>query len=94
MKPKIRSDVIKSRDIMLLTMNGPRGQLHMLNVYSDSTGSAIRALSIHESFPPPIGYLGGDFNCLSELWDPEYSRRNSPFAEVLADFAYQHGLYY
>jgi len=94
MKPKLRSDVIKSRDIMLLTMNSPRGQLHMLNVYSDSTGSAIRTLSTLESIPSPIGYLGGDFNCPSELWDPEYSHRNSPLAEVLADFAYQHGLYY
>jgi len=94
MKPKLRSDVIKSHDIMLLTMNGPRGQLHMLNVYSDSTGSAIRILRTLESIPSPIGYLGGDFNCLSELWDPEYSRRNSPLAEVLADFVYQHGLYY
>jgi len=66
----------------------------MLNIYSDSTGSAIRALSTHKSISSPIGYLGSDFNCPSELWDLEYSRGNSPFAEVLADFTYQHGLYY
>ena len=93
-KPKLCSDVIKSCDIMLLTINGLRGQLYMLNVYSDSTGSAIRALSTHKSIPSPIGYLGSDFNCPSDLWDLEYSCGNSPLADVLADFAYQHGLYY
>jgi len=66
----------------------------MLNIYSDSTESAIRALSTHESIPSSIGYLGGDFNCPSELWDLEYFRGNSLFAEVLANFTYQHGLYY
>jgi len=74
-------------------MNSPQGQLHMLNVYSDSTGSAIRALSTHENILFPIGYLGSDFNCPSELWDLDYFCGNSSFAEVLADFAHQHGSY-
>ena len=60
----------------------------MLNVYSDSTGLAISALGTHMSISSSIGYLGGDFNCPLDLWDAEYSHGNSPFAEVLADFAY------
>jgi len=94
MKPKLCSDIFKSQDIMLLTLNGLRGQLHMLNVYSDSKGSAIRALQEHRSIPSPIGYLGGDFNCPSDRWDPEWTRRTSPFAESLEDFVQANGLIY
>jgi len=73
MKLKLCSDIFKSQDIMLLTLNRPRGQLHMLNVYSDSKGSAIRDLQEHGSIPSPIGYLGSDFNCPLDWWDPEWT---------------------
>jgi len=94
MKPKLSSDIVKSQDIMLLTLNGPRGQLHILNVYSDSKGSTIRALQEHGSIPSPIGYLGGDFNYPSDRWDPEWTRCTSPFTESLEDFVQANGLIY
>ncbi|WP_369293424.1 hypothetical protein, partial [Alkalihalophilus pseudofirmus] len=35
--------------------------------------------------------MGGDFNCHSRLWDPDYNRNNH-MADLLVDFAETSGL--
>jgi hypothetical protein len=34
-KPKLRSDIVNHRDIMIVTVRGHLGPLHLMNVYSD-----------------------------------------------------------
>ena len=93
MKPKLRSDLLNSEDVMLITLSQPWGQFNLINAYSDSNGSAIRTL-LASSPLPPIGYLGGDFNCSSILWGDDGCRRSSPLAKDLDHFATTHFLEY
>ena len=67
-KPKLRSDVINDKDILLLTIKGLEGPINLLNVYSDTNGHTI-SLLCNVSLPP-LSYVGGNFNCPSMLWDP------------------------
>ena len=83
MKPKLRSNLLMSEDVMLITLSRPWGQFNLINAYSDSNGSAIRTLLLASSSLPPIGYMGGDFNCSSILWSDDGYRRNSPLAKKL-----------
>jgi hypothetical protein len=40
-KPKLRSDIVNHCDIMIVTVRGHLGPLHLMNMYSDENGSAI-----------------------------------------------------
>ena len=59
LKPKLRSDILHNKDVMLITLNGPEGQINLINAYSDEHGSAIKIL--RDADLPLIGYLDGDF---------------------------------
>ncbi|KAF5355017.1 hypothetical protein D9756_005204 [Leucocoprinus leucothites] len=53
------------------THSSTRGNyIHLLNIYSDSSSSAINFLSMNFIDIPNIIYMGGDFNCQSPEWDP------------------------
>ena len=85
-KPKLRSDIVNNRDVMLITVRGHLGPLHLMNVYSDENGSAIRYLEEHRDEFPILGYMGGDFNCPSSHWDSSLNREH-PMATRLWDCA-------
>ena len=93
-KPKFRTDVVKHRDIMLLTVNSPSGeQINLLNVYSDpDRGDAIRYLDERFGSFPSLVYMGGDFNCPSTMWDPDRTRADNHHAPILAGVAEDFGL--
>ena len=40
-KPKLRSDIVNHRDVMIITVKGHLGPVHLMNAYSDENGSAI-----------------------------------------------------
>ena len=61
LKPKLRPNTLHNKDVMLITLNGPEGQINLINAYLDEHGSAIKILC--DADLPLIGYLGGDFNC-------------------------------
>jgi hypothetical protein len=87
LKPKNRTDVINDPDVLLITLKGPAGPLNLINVYNDkSTNSAINLLSAVAADLPEIGYMGGDFNCPSPLWDDTITNHNSS-ANRLYDLA-------
>jgi hypothetical protein len=70
LKPRSRSDVVDHPDILLITLKGPCGPFNLLNVYSDGQNNlAIKLLSERRDIIPELGYMGGDFNCPSPLWD-------------------------
>jgi hypothetical protein len=85
-KPKLRSDIVNHRDVMIVTVRGHLGPLHLMNVYSDDGGSAIRYLEDHLDEFPALGYMGGDFNCPSSHWDPTCLRAH-PLANTLEECA-------
>src|ERR1700724_2336534 len=76
MRPKLRTDVLSHPDIILLMLWGPAGPINLMNVYSDSNGTAIKFLDSPGLELPKLGYMGGDFNCHSPLWD--LTRRGNP----------------
>ena len=41
LKPKLRTDLIDHNDIILISLKGSEGLIHLMNVYSDSDGTAI-----------------------------------------------------
>jgi hypothetical protein len=40
-KPKLCSDIVNHRDVMIVTVRGQLGPLHLMNTYSDENSSAI-----------------------------------------------------
>ena len=92
MKPKLRSDILIHRDILIITLTRPEGCVNIMNVYSDSSGTSIRVLSDHVNLPR-IDYMGGDFNCPSRHWDLSMNHF-TPLAETLSRFAEENGLIY
>jgi hypothetical protein len=68
-KPKLCSNIVNHRDVMIATVRGHLGPLHLMNTYSDENGSAIRYIEDNLEVFPDLGYMGGDFNCPSSHWD-------------------------
>jgi hypothetical protein len=68
-KPKLCSNIVNHRDVMIVTVRGHLGPLHPMNTYSDENGSAIRYIEDNLEVFPDLGYMGGDFNCPSSHWD-------------------------
>jgi hypothetical protein len=68
-KPKLRSDIVNHRNVMIVTVRGHLGPLHLMNMYSDENGSAVRYIEDNLEAFPDLGYMGGDFNCPSSHWD-------------------------
>src|ERR1700724_3598027 len=92
MKPKLRSDILSHRDILIITLTRPEGCINVLNVFSPPNGSAIRVLHEHVNLPR-IDYMGGDFNCPSRHWDKSLNNF-TPLAETLSHFAEENGMSY
>jgi hypothetical protein len=67
MRPKLQTDILSHPDIILLTLWGPADPINLINVYSDSNGSAIKSLDHLGLELPKLGYMGGNFNCHSPL---------------------------
>lgn len=71
---------------MLITVRGHTGPVHLMNVYSDENGSAIRYLEDHLDAFPDVSYMGGDFNCPSAHWDATLNHEH-PMANRLMECA-------
>jgi hypothetical protein len=68
-KPKLCSDIVNHCNVMIVTVRGHLGPLHLMNTYSDENGSAIQYIKDNLEVFPDLGYMGGDFNCPSSHWD-------------------------
>jgi hypothetical protein len=68
-KPKLCSDIVNHCDVMIVTVRGHLGPLHLMNTYSDENGSAIQYIEDNLEVFPDLVYMGGDFNCPSSHWD-------------------------
>src|SRR5215469_7093540 len=66
----MRSDLISHPDILFISIMAGGLPINLIGIYSNNLGTGI--LHLLDAIPKLlyIHYLGGDFNCPSELWDP------------------------
>ncbi|KXN81727.1 hypothetical protein AN958_03786 [Leucoagaricus sp. SymC.cos] len=73
LRPSMWRDVIDHHDLLILSLFMPHGTVNLLNVYSDNAHMAINLLAWEVNQLSAFIYMGGDFNCHSEIWDPSRS---------------------
>ncbi|KAF4616669.1 hypothetical protein D9613_008629 [Agrocybe pediades] len=56
---------------------------HLMNVYNDADGTAVRYLSNHVHELPQLHYMGGDFNIHSREWGPEVTHHRGDAINLL-----------
>ena len=66
----LRKDIINHRDINLLSFVNNNLFFFILNVYSDSSHSALKYLKDTEVNIDNVLIMTGDFNTRDSLWDP------------------------
>ncbi|KXN89369.1 hypothetical protein AN958_05702 [Leucoagaricus sp. SymC.cos] len=70
LRPSMWRDIIDYHDLFILSLFTPHGMVNLLNVYSNDTHMVINLLAREVNQLPAFIYIGGDFNCHSEVWDP------------------------
>jgi hypothetical protein len=65
----LRCNIIDHRDILILSLHPAGDTVNLMNVYSDNHNYAICRLYEEVDSLPAFHYMGGDFNCHSEVWD-------------------------
>jgi hypothetical protein len=71
--PVIRCDIVDHSDILILLLYPAGDMIKLMNVYSDNHNYAICHLYEEVNSLPAFHYMGGDFNCHSEVWDGNVS---------------------
>ena len=80
----LRKDIINHRDILLLLFLNNGDSFWIMNVYSDSSHSAIKYLKDMELNIRNLLIMTGDFNIRDSLWDPLYSFHSSISDDLFA----------
>ena len=73
----LRKDIINHRDINLLSFVNNNLFFFILNVYSDSSYSALKYLKDTEVNIDNILIMTGDFNIRDSLWDPNFPHHST-----------------
>ena len=68
----LRKDIINYRDIILISFINNHICYYIMNVYSDSSHSALKYLKDTEVNINNILLMTGDFNIRDSLWDPSF----------------------
>ena len=76
----LRKDIINHRDISLISFFNNNICYYILNVYSDSSHSALKYLKDTEVNIDNVVLMTGDFNIRDSLWDPSF-----PFHSSISD---------
>ncbi|KAF4614683.1 hypothetical protein D9613_002817 [Agrocybe pediades] len=83
LRPSMRRDLADHRDIFILSLFQDNETYHLMNVYNDADGTAVRYLSNHVHELPQLHYMGGDFNIHSREWDPEVTHHRGDAINLL-----------
>jgi len=70
-------DIINHKDILLASFFNNSDILWLMNIYLDSSHSAIKYLKDTECNLRNLLIMIGDFNICDSLWDPSYSYHSS-----------------
>jgi len=76
----LRKDIFNHRDIGLISFINNNICHYILNVYSDSSHSALKYLKDTEANIDNVLLMIGDFNIRDSLWDPSF-----PFHSLISD---------
>jgi hypothetical protein len=67
--PALRHNIVDHHDILILLLHPVGDTVNLMNIYSDDCNYAICCLNEEVDSLPAFHYMGGDFNCHSEVWD-------------------------
>src|SRR6185369_12859898 len=81
--PRVHHNLVDHHDLQLLSVTIGGVQYFLLNVYSDDRATGIQWLDANWDSLPSLCWMGGDFNCRDERWDP-LVRRNINGDKLLA----------
>ena len=70
-------DIINCRDIILISFLNNHVCYYIMNVYSDSSYSALKYLKDTEVNIDNVLLMTGDFNIRNSLWDPSFPHHSS-----------------
>ena len=76
----LHKDIINHRDISLISFFNNNVCYYILNVYSDSSHTALKYLKDTEVNIDNVILMTGDFNIRDSLWDPSF-----PFHSSISD---------
>ena len=84
----LRTDIINHRDISLISFFNNNVCYYILNVYSDSSHTALKYLKNTEVNIDNVILMTGDFNIRDSLWDPLFPFHSSISDDfiIIADF--------
>jgi hypothetical protein len=71
--PALRCDIVDHHDILILSLHPAGDTVNLMNVYSDDHNYTICHLYEEVDSLLAFHYMGGDFNCHSEVWDSNVS---------------------
>ena len=71
------SDIINHSDILLMLFTNDHVQYFIMNIYSDSSHSALKYLKDIEVNIDNVLVMTGDFNIRDSLWDPSFPHHSS-----------------
>ena len=80
----LHKDIINHRDILLLLFLNNGDSFWIMNVYSDSSHSAIKYLKNIELNIRNLLIMTGDFNICNSLWNPSYNFHSSISNDLFA----------
>ena len=70
-------DIINHRDILLILFFNNNNIFWLMNIYSDSSYTALKYLKDTEVCVWNLLIMTGDFNIYNSLWDPSFSHHSS-----------------
>ena len=76
----LRKDIFDHRDINLISFTNNDICHYILNIYSDSSHSALKYLKDTEVNISHVLLMTGDFNIRDSLWDPSF-----PYHSLISD---------
>jgi hypothetical protein len=65
----LRRNIVDHCDILILSLHPAGDTVNLMNIYSDDHNYAICHLYKEVDSLPAFHYMGGNFNCHSEVWD-------------------------
>jgi len=71
------NDIFNHRDINIISFSNNNSCYYILNIYSDSSHSALKYLKDTEANVNNVLLMTGDFNIRGNLWDPSFLYHSS-----------------
>ena len=78
-----RKDILDHRDINITSFSNNNIYYYILNIYSDSSHSALKYLKDTEANVNNVLIMTGDFNIRDNLWDPSFPHHSSASDDLL-----------